>query len=266
MSAPATTGARSRRPAAAATPTTRAATRASWSSTSRSSTTPQTDYALRGKHAKVACEKCHETDEEVLGSARRLQRLPQEGRRAQGLAGHQVRRLPHRERLEREGQVRPRQDALPAEGQARRRQVRRLPQERRRLQGRAAHLHRLPQEGRRRHQGPQGAVRREVRHAATAPRPGSRRPSTTTPTPSTRCAASTAATKCADCHTGHLYKEKLGHRLRRLPQEGRRRPQGPQGQPRARLRRLPRRDRLEGEGQVRPRQDRRSRCWASTAT
>ena len=42
------------------------------------------------------------------------------------------------------------------------------------------------------------------------PRPGSRPRSTTTPTPSTRCAASTARTKCADCHTGHLYRDKVG--------------------------------------------------------
>ena len=30
-------------------------------------------------------------------------------------------------------------------------------------------------------------------------------------------------TKCADCHTGHLYKDKRRHGLHRLPQEGRRR-------------------------------------------
>ena len=81
---------------------------------------------------------------------------------------------------------------FPLTGQARRHQVRRLSQEGHRLQGRAAHLHRLPQEGRQRQPRATRASTARSATAATTPRPGSRRPSTTTATPSTRCAASTA--------------------------------------------------------------------------
>jgi hypothetical protein len=98
--------------------------------------------------------------------------------------------------------------------------------------------------------------------AATAPRPGSPRPSTTTATPSTRCAASTAARSARLPHRPPVPRQGR-HRLHRLPQAR-------TTSTRATtlgtgLRRLPHRARLEGEGQVRPRQDATSRCWASTS-
>ena len=46
-----------------------------------------TDYALRGKHDKTECDKCHEPAKKYRAAPAGLQRLPQEGRRAQGCAG-----------------------------------------------------------------------------------------------------------------------------------------------------------------------------------
>ena len=129
--------------------------------------------------------------EEVQPGRAGLQRLPPQGRRAQGLAGPQsaptatpttTGRKPSSTTRRRVSRSRA-NTSTPSAATA----TRTRPTTRTRRAPASAATRRTTTANK----GPQGPVRREVR-AATTPRPGSPRPSTTTPTPSTCCAASTA--------------------------------------------------------------------------
>jgi cytochrome c556 len=157
-----------------------------WSATSATSPSQE----VLGE-APSDCNACHRKDDV-----------------AQGLARTQVCRLPHRERLEGSA-LRPREDALRADRQARRRQVRRLPQEGPDYKAAPRDLRRLPPQGRRRPKGHKGRYgeKCETCHGTKA-----WKPSTFNHDNDTKylLRGKHRSVKCADCHTGHLYRDKVG--------------------------------------------------------
>ncbi len=112
---PAFTGARSRRPATHATPITKGAMRGSCVLDKNKFDHSQTDYALRGKHQKVECDKCHVAGQAIPGGALDCNACHRKDDVHKGGLGVKCADCHARVQLERD-HVRPRQDQISLTG------------------------------------------------------------------------------------------------------------------------------------------------------
>ena len=225
------------------------------------STTTQTDYVLRGKHVKAECDKCHEPSEEVPRRRRSdCNACHRKDDVHKGALGPKCADC-HTENNWKEAKfdhdktrfaLRASTSTPSAPTATRTSDYKDAPRT-------CIGCHKKDDDGNKGHKGLYGE-KCDSCHDAKAWKPSTFNHDTDT---KYALRGKHRSTKCADCHTGHLYKVKTRHRL--LSTATRRTTS---------TRRSLGRDcgachtetRLEGEGQVRPRQDRASRCWASTST
>ena len=128
--------------------------------------------------AKVACEKCHETGKKYWDAPSDCNACHKKDDVHKGSLGTKCADCHTENDWKEKAKFDHDKTRFPLKDKHVERQVRRLPPEGCRIQGRAAHLHRLPQEGRRRPQGPQGPVRRALRfcHGAKGWKPSTVQP------------------------------------------------------------------------------------------
>ena len=125
-----------------------------------------TKYQLRGKHAEAKCVDCHTGflyREKTPTACISCHRKDDDEKGHKGTSRHALRRLPQRDRLE-NGDLRPQQVALPADGRPHQNGMQELPQIGE-LQGCADAMQRLPPEGRRAQAPPRQRLRELPQYA-----------------------------------------------------------------------------------------------------